>query len=336
MSSPKGPEEASDLPCDEAFEEVNKYIKGVYDILKQEANKVRKEREAFEEVAKKLEHVHFSKMLKLNVGGHLFSTSLSTMNKDPGSMLHAMFSGRFDTKPDEDGTYFIDRDGTHFRYILNYLRTGELVVPDDKTVRHELLIEAKFYQVEGIIEALIPKSFQDSVILSFDQRQTLVNWCKDATKITNARDKLLYRASRDGWAASHFHSCCDNAGPTVTVIESGNYIFGGYTDQNWERSGGIYRRAPNSFLFTLVNASGLPPTKLPLLTGKEDNAILLNGSFGPLFGYGGHDIYIVNAPNSNNCSSNLTSYQCPTGQNAKTFLAGTQNFVVSEMEVFGF
>ena len=75
----------------------------------------------------------------------------------PGSMLHAMFSGRFDTKPDEDGTYFIDRDGTHFRYILNYLRTGELVVPDDKTIRHELLIEAKFYQVEGMIKALTQK-----------------------------------------------------------------------------------------------------------------------------------------------------------------------------------
>ena len=62
----------------------------------------------------------------------------------PGSILHAMFSRRFDTKPDKDGTYFIDRDGTHFRYILNYLRTRELVVPDDKTVRYELLIEATF------------------------------------------------------------------------------------------------------------------------------------------------------------------------------------------------
>ena len=46
-----------------------------------------------------------------------------------------MEPGRFDTKPDKDGTYFIDRDRTHFRYILNYLRTRELVVPDDKTVR---------------------------------------------------------------------------------------------------------------------------------------------------------------------------------------------------------
>ena len=54
----------------------------------------------------------------------------------PGSILHAMFSGRFDTKPDKDGTYFIDRDGTHFRYILNYLRTKELIVPDDKTVHY--------------------------------------------------------------------------------------------------------------------------------------------------------------------------------------------------------
>ena len=30
-----------------------------------------------------------------------------------GSTLHAMFSGRFDTKPGEDGFYFIDRDGIH-------------------------------------------------------------------------------------------------------------------------------------------------------------------------------------------------------------------------------
>ena len=155
-------------------------------------------------------------------------------------MLHAMFSGRFDSKPDEDGSYFIDRDGTHFRYILNYLRTGELVVPDDKTVRHELLIEAKFYQVEGIIDVLEPKPFQDSVILSSDQRQTLLNWLEDVPDVTNAREKLLYRASCNGWAASNFHSCCDNKGPTVTVIKSGNYIFGGYTEQLWESHGRVF------------------------------------------------------------------------------------------------
>ena len=54
--------------------------------VKHETNKLRKEKEAFDKVAKKLEHVLFSKMLKLNVGGHMFTTSLETMTKDPGNL----------------------------------------------------------------------------------------------------------------------------------------------------------------------------------------------------------------------------------------------------------
>ncbi len=173
--------------------------------------------------------------------------TLSLIMFIPGSMLHAMFSGRFETKPSEDGSYFIDRDGTHFRYILNYLRTGQLIVPQDELVRirEELLAEAEFYQVEGIIKALTrkpepkpeqkpqPKPFKDSVILSSDQRETLMNWLMETRALTNASDKLLYRASRNGWAAANFHSCCDK-GPTVTVVKSGNYIFGGYTEEHWQ------------------------------------------------------------------------------------------------------
>ena len=162
-----------------------------------------------------------------------------------GSMLHAMFSSRFDTKPGEDGSYFIDRDGTHFRYILNYLRTGELIVPNDEIIRRELLAEAKFYQVEEMINELEPtpsadsipavvQPFKDSVILSSSQGQTLMNWLKSTPSFSNSDELLLYRASRDGWASSTFHSYCDNKGPTVTVIKSGNNIFGGYTEQSWQ------------------------------------------------------------------------------------------------------
>ena len=87
----------------------------------------------------------------------------------PGSMLHAMFSGKFDTKPSEDGSYFIDRDGTQFRYILNYLRTGQLILPKDKVLRKELLAEAEFYQIEGIINEineLKRRALRDSLSLS--------------------------------------------------------------------------------------------------------------------------------------------------------------------------
>ena len=149
-------------------------------------------------------------------------------------MLHAMFSGRFDSKPAEDGSYFIDRDGTHFRYILNYLRTGQLVVPEDKIVRKELLTEAEFYQVQGIIDELKTSPFEDSIILSTEHRQTLTSWLKHTLKSAGHTYSLIYRASRNGWAASNFHSFCDRKGPTVVVFKSGNYIFGGYTEQHWE------------------------------------------------------------------------------------------------------
>ena len=151
-------------------------------------------------------------------------------------MLHAMFSGRFDTKPGDDGSYFIDRDGTHFRHILNYLRTGKLVLPDDEVVRKELLNEAEFYQIDGILDELKAKPFKDSAILSSEQRETLVDWLKHTRESLSDDYVLLYRASRDGWTASNFHSRCDNKGPTVTVIKSGNYIFGGYTEQAWQSS----------------------------------------------------------------------------------------------------
>jgi len=94
--------------------------------------------------------------------------------------------------------------------------------------------------------------------------------------------------------------------------------------------------ALQSFLFSLVNPSGLPPTKMPLKVGQEQYAMYCISGSGPTFG-GGHDLSIPNAPNSNSSSVNLNhTYQCPTGQNANTFLTGNHNFTVNEMEIFGF
>ena len=64
---------------------------------------------------KMAEH-HFGRSVKLNVGGKIYQTTLSTLLKDPNSMLSAMFSGRHELNQDEeDGAYFIDRDGELFR-----------------------------------------------------------------------------------------------------------------------------------------------------------------------------------------------------------------------------
>jgi len=98
----------------------------------------------------------------------------------------------------------------------------------------------------------------------------------------------------------------------------------------------VFKRSPDSFLFSLVNPSGLSPTKMLLKSGEEGYAIYCESGFGPIFG-NCHDLCIVSKPNSNDCSVGLNkSYQCPTGQNAATFLTGNQNFLINEMEVFGF
>ncbi|XP_020616112.1 uncharacterized protein LOC110054115 [Orbicella faveolata] len=144
-------------------------------------------------------------------------------------------------------------------------------------------------------------------------------------------------ASRDGWAAADFHTRCDYKGPTVTVITSGKSIFGGYTEQQWKHVASAgYRDSTESFLFSLVNTKDLPPTQLPLIADKEESAIYRHNGCGPIFG-NGHDLIISNTPNASNCSAKLNnSYECPDGENAVTFLTGSESFRVDEMDVFGF
>jgi hypothetical protein len=62
--------------------------------------------------------------INLNVGGQLFTTSLTTLCFEPNSMLASMFSGRFEMQKDKNGCVFLDRDPIYFGHILNWLRTG--------------------------------------------------------------------------------------------------------------------------------------------------------------------------------------------------------------------
>ena len=75
----------------------------------------------------------FPSIVNLNVGGRHFTTSLSTLTKEPGSLLEAMFRGDKPISMDQDGRYFIDADPDVFTHILNYLRV-DLLPPADKAL----------------------------------------------------------------------------------------------------------------------------------------------------------------------------------------------------------
>ncbi len=96
----------------------------------------------------------YQDVVQLNVGGALYTTTKVTLGRFPNSMLGAMFSGSLPITCDEDGRYFIDRDGSLFGYILNFMRSSRLALPDDFKHFDQLAIEADFYQIEPLIQAV--------------------------------------------------------------------------------------------------------------------------------------------------------------------------------------
>jgi len=107
-------------------------------------------------------------MLVLNVGGHFFTTTRDTLVKNHNTMLSKMFSGKFKLTLDDAGRPFIDRDGTHFRTILNFLRSGKYVSPSDPIVVQDILVEADYYQIKELSQ----------IIEDILQMESKVHYCK--------------------------------------------------------------------------------------------------------------------------------------------------------------
>ena len=120
----------------------------------------------------------------------------------------------------------------------------------------------------------------------------------------------------------------------ILVKTREGFVFGGYSDQSW--GGHVWKVSSRAFLFSIVNPSGLAPMKLPL-TGYQDNkyAVYCGPEYGPAFGIG-NDLCIGDGSDTRNTSYALLghSYILPPGQDSETFLAGSRNFLVAEMEVF--
>jgi len=172
----------------------------------------------------------------------------------------------------------------------------------------------------------------DSVILSSrNQFNDIIELCEFPI---GQKWNLIYRASQDGFEAAKFHSKCDDKSNTLVIIKSENdNIFGGYTEQSW--SGQTYKNEENAFIFSLINKLN-KPLKMKCINSKR--AIFCQNSLGPNFG--GYDLEIFNNSNINSDSnSNLGgSYKHPDyekdSNEAKSFLAGSHKFKVSEIEVF--
>jgi hypothetical protein len=171
----------------------------------------------------------------------------------------------------------------------------------------------------------------------------------------NKRLSLLYRGSRDGFGASHFHSKCDGKSPTLTIIKTNErYIFGGYTQAKWN-SNNVTIIDPNAFIFSFKNAMNSQFKSMAKLKDISNGGILCGSLFGPCFGNGYNskygdilnngwnydktysiDICIVDTACTTGLSSSAFPYTYSNNGNLRKYClnGGSYEFTVYEIEVF--
>ena len=93
-----------------------------------------------------------AEIVQLNVGGTVFATARCTLTKS--RTLQALVAQRSDALRTAAGHYFVDRDPAVFREVLNFLRSGHIVFPQDLDCREQLLVEAQYYKIDDLIDLL--------------------------------------------------------------------------------------------------------------------------------------------------------------------------------------
>ena len=171
----------------------------------------------------------------------------------------------------------------------------------------------------------------DSAMLTSTQKTELMKVCEFDPK---SKCTLLYRGSRDGFRANIFHSKCDGRLKTLTLVKSTNgNLFGGYTAVAWDKSNS-WKNDSNAFLFSLVNKDNQP---IKLKFNGDGDAIYCGVIWSGVFG---DDLCIASDANTNKKSYSDLGDRYPHPKytkesvEAKSFLAGSYNFQIAEIEVF--
>jgi N-acetylneuraminic acid mutarotase len=109
--------------------------------------------------------------IELNIGGRRFQTSVQTLRRVPHTFFDAYFSGRYAQDVCRDGSIFVDRDGEHFGYVLEYMRDGVVSVAEpgaepSVSLLRGLKREFGFYCIELVAEQpVVPEQLEMAYVI---------------------------------------------------------------------------------------------------------------------------------------------------------------------------
>ncbi|KAF2072803.1 hypothetical protein CYY_005877 [Polysphondylium violaceum] len=242
-----------------SIEGLNQIFKNEFQLKTERINALKERKKELLIVKKVMDESKIQETIVLNVGGMEFLTSKDILKKIPNSFFDYMLSGEIDIKPisNQPNCYFIDRDGSNFKSILNYLKNFKDNVTPVNLIDIKVREELVFYNME---------TFLTSKIITDRSFNIIKNWIGDL------EFSLLYRASENRFEASSFNEKCNRKGATITLIEARcGDIFGVYNSASW----GDFRIPEfdkTSFFFILSDSTSNKPTKYTYVNPFSENS----------------------------------------------------------------
>jgi hypothetical protein len=146
-----------------------------------------------------------SQIVKLNIGGYKYMTTKGTLCKQGDCYFTALLGGKYSALKDEEGFYFVDRDGEYFKPILSFLRTGELEVPHDMSY-NRILREAEYYNI--ILPEIEPEESESNnepkSLLKFNGIYVSSDLCKGLLFLDD-KNVLVYKSNENVMEREVYH-----------------------------------------------------------------------------------------------------------------------------------
>ena len=306
-----------------------------------------------------------SRPVHINAGGRIFTVSSSIFEcpHEPFNLFYRIFYEGYPVKetpsPQFSGkVYFVEIDPDVFKIMLNWLKFGEVLIEGvGENVRKELYHTCENFNMNNLLSVL--SNYNQTGFISSSAVPQVVscpgvevtseplqvfhmlnaeqcNAIMSLPQLIGKTPQLLFKATRDGFTGEAFHANCDNKGTTITFVKSEHgYIFGGYTEGQWNGALMEHVTDPNSFLFSFQTGNNLDVFNVAVAHQAIYNYPDQLATFG-----GGFDFILCN--NCNDCSDSYSNlgftYKGPNVElyNPKTreHLAGSFYFKATEVETY--